>query len=286
MQTEKPKDEKKKVSSTPKPYRKTTLCELGGKLPIGVIDDHGKLHKDLKTRPWRMKEERELGKLRSENDAISVGQWVSLVIGTMYTRFGNHDFESMKPEHKRVLISQFYMPDVFYAFLWLRREAVGSELGFDLRCPVCNNRFSFPADLDTLEVQTLDDISQAEWDYKLKAPIQIQGKLVESLHLGPTKWATIEGLGVGGIGGFDSGTTKAGLIHGSILNLGEHGAVPITHSDLDDLVKRDIEALSRMIDEKSPGPNMEVEAKCPRCRNEFRTSIQWMTDDFFAPPSQ
>lgn len=267
-----------------KEVRKTTLAELGAEFPIGIPDDSGRLHKSFSVRPWRLKEERELGKLRASNEGISVGQWVSLVLATMCSRFGPHNFDEMKPEMKRVFISQCYMPDIFYAYLWLRRESLGSGFGFEIRCGNCGNRFPFTADLDSMEVRAIEEIKQAVWTYKLKAPITIRGKLIESFVLGPTKWNTLERMG-SEILGVDTGAAKSGMIHGSIISLGELGEIPITENELDDLVKWDIEAISQEIDDKAVGPVMEVAGNCPRCNREFKSSIEWATDSFFAPPS-
>jgi len=188
---------------------------------------------------------------------------------------------------RRVVISMMTMPDVLYAYAWLRRESVGSEVKFDPRCPGCGHDFVFVADLDSMEVKVVSELKLALWEYELKVPITIRNKEVKKLTFGPARWNAVEALGNTGISELDVGATKSGIILGSIHSVDGIGEMPLAEHELNDMVKYDIERLSFLVDEKAIGPDLSLEGECPRqrCGRKFKMPIPWTTDDFFAVSS-
>jgi hypothetical protein len=267
--------------------KKTTLAELGPKLPIGIVDSKtGTLGKVFSVRPWRLKEERELGKIRAANENASVAQYVAMILATMCTRFGNHDFEKMKFEERRLILSSAYMADVFYAYIWLRRDAIGSELSLKITCSNsnCHTNFEFTGDLGSIDVGEVDSLVDTEWIYKLKTPITVRGKLIEHFKFGPSRWNTLETIPAG-TRRFDTGAAKSAIIRGSILEAGELGAIPLVDDELDELTKFDLERITTAINERPVGPTMSIEGKCTSCGAPFEHAIEWATDNFFEPSS-
>ena len=116
------------VEKTQKSVYTQTIQERGPVLPLGIADSGGNYHQDISVKPWRMKEERELGELRDQNKDANLAKYVSMVLSTMCTRLGPHDFTNMEFDHKRLVISQMFMADVFYAYVWLRIQALGCLL--------------------------------------------------------------------------------------------------------------------------------------------------------------
>lgn len=270
--------------------KKVTLQEQGPMLPLGVINSDGDYSKDIATKRWRMAEERELGDIRDKNRDVNVAQFVSMVLATMCTKLGNHDLEKMKPEERRAVISQMYMGDVFYAYVWLRMKTLGNELHLNLSCPNCRNKFPFVADLNTIEVDVCDGLDDSLWVYDLKEPFDIRGKQVTSLLLGPARWTSLENMR--GVGGMNTGAAKAGVILGSIHGIanwkddkGKPQKVALAESELDEMVKVDIESITNRIDEHAIGPNMSVEGVCTRCRYNYKLAIDWGYDNFFGDSS-
>lgn len=261
---------------------KTTMGELGATLPLGTKDLNGVLQRSIVTKPWRLKEEKELGALRDRYKDANVAQYVSMVLGTMCTRLGHHDFTAMKPEERRIHIGQMWMGDVFYAYCYLRRDALGSDLATRVACPHCGHKFQLHANLDTLEVHTGDSIEAFQQTYKLRHPFTIRGKPVESLVLGPARWNALEGI----TGRINTGTAKAALIRGSIHAIPGHEGVVLAPHELDELSKRDLEAITGLLDANVMGPDMAISGECPRCSESFRTSIDWGYDGFFGISSQ
>lgn len=263
---------------------KTTLKELGAQLPLGFPDGGGGYVRDIALRPWRMKEEKELGKLRADNETASLGQFVTMILATMCTRLGHHELEKMKFAERQVVISQMWMGDVFYAYMYLRTQNLGNILELNLICPFCKSKFPFDADLYTTEVATAEKIEDASWEQKLRHPIAIRGAEVKGFKLGPARWTTMEGLNDVGA---DSGTAKDAIIAGSINGtMGEDKPIMISTGEIDEMVKYDIELLSRQVEDNDLGPNMAVEAKCPRCKRESTQAMSWGYDSFFGVSSR
>jgi len=165
-----------------------TLKKLGAKLPLGILNGDGTYSGDIAVRPWRMKEERELGELRDSHRDGNVAQYVGMVLATMCTKLGPHNFEGMKFEERRIIVGQMYMGDVFYAYIWLRIQAMGHQLNMNLTCPNCERKFPFVADLESTEVIAADNLKDAKWEYKLHTPIKLRDTMVKSLLIGPARW--------------------------------------------------------------------------------------------------
>ena len=216
-----------------------------------------------------------------------MAQYVGMVLGTMCTRLGSHDFESaeLKMEQKRLAIGQMFVGDVFYAYVWLRIQALGAELVLNLTCPQCNKKIeNFVADLDSVEVEVADTLDDACWDYELKNPLTIRGETVSHLVLGPARWNAIELVKGGG-----RGVAKPLIIKAAIQSLGtkeDNKRIALTETELDELTKRDIEAMVSQIDNRSIGPSMAIEGTCKACARDFRLPIDWGYDSFFGDSSQ
>jgi len=271
--------------------KRVVLKEQGPRLPLGLVTTDGSYAKDIAVRRWRMAEERELGDLRDKNRDANVAQFVGMVLATMCTQVGQHKFEGMKPEERRIHISQMFMGDVFYAYVWLRMQALGNELHLNLRCPNCGFKFPFTADLETVEVDVCEKLGDSLWEYKLREPFSIRGKEVTDLLMGPARWTSLENMQ--GVGGLNTGAAKASVILGSIHGIanwkdkeGKPQQVALAESELDEMGKRDIEAITNRVDEHAIGPNMSVEGNCQRCRYQYKLAIDWGYDNFFGDSSR
>jgi hypothetical protein len=252
-------------------------------MPLGVLGGDGQMHRQLAVRPWRLKEERALGHRREELQGENMGKYVSVVLSTMYTRFGHHDWSGWEDKNtveRELVISQIMMPDVFYAFIWLRVQSMGKDLPMGLKCPHCHAKtadFDWVGDLNTLEVRVPETPEGALWHYHLKTPITVRNKEVTHMVLGPPRWHHIEA-----IGDITMGAAKASIIHASIKQMPEvqEDEIALDEAELDGLVKADIEALTDGIGANSYGPRMTVEPKCPKGHS-FDIPIDWRYDSFF-----
>lgn len=269
----------------------STIAEIGPVLPLGVLGDDGVLHKDIAVRPWRMKEERELGSLRDQNKDASIFQYVGMVLATMLTRLGPHDLDApgMTLQKKRFLIGQLAMCDVLYAYIWLRMQALGEKMDISVTCPQCASKIeNWSADLGTVEVTTAQSAEEATWSHKLHNPFVVRGKMVGCLVLGPPRWNSLEQLQSRS----GPGMAKPAVIRASIVSAltkdGEKEVEQVVLADheIDEMSKRDIEAIAAEVNDKSIGPKMVVEGDCNFCSNHIVLPIDWGYDNFFASSSR
>lgn len=273
-------------------FIRTTLKERGPQLPLGVIGMDRNVHQTFETRRWRMAEEKVLGERRevTEKQGGNMGKYVSVVLSNMCSMMGSYDWKDMKPEtpEREAIISQMWMGDVFYAWCWLRLQALGERLPLRPTSPFTGEAFDMVADLGTVEVDIPKSFESTLWTYKLVEPIPFRGKQIKEFLMGPARWASIERLDNPTLG-----QAKAAIIAAHIYRLpafkgddGEMLELPVLESDLDEMGKRDIEGLADAINDHGFGPIMKVDAVCPKTRRPFEAAIDWKYDSFFGSGSQ
>jgi len=258
-----------------------------------MIDTSGKYHKDILVRAWKLREERELGTLVKHQQSARFGQYVAIVLAHMCTQLGHHDFGSKVVKDKIVnkkllserlaIVNDMYMGDVLFAYLWLRVQSMGTELPIQLSCPRCREKIPFKADLDSLEVRSVDRVEDSEWRYKLATPIEIRNQEIVDLLIRPPRWSALKSAGSDG-GNF--GELKASMIHSSVYAAGDMEPLPLAPHEFDELTKLDFETLTADIDAQSVGPDLMVELDCSACSRQIRTSIEWASEDFFGVSSR
>ena len=270
------------TKKTPEHCTKKTLEEQGPNMPIGILGTDGRRNGALQPGPWKLKQDKMLGKLREQNRGCNPFVWASIVLATLYEQFGPHDFSSMKLAKKRAIISQTFFGDVIYAWLWLRCAAIDNNLVFDFPCNRCLKPIEkFPADLHTVDVLTTDDVDAGTWGYELLDPIEIGAKKIERLSFSQPVWSPLESSKV--TGGLNTAETKGALIQGALVteeNVVIHPAV------LDELSKKDLELLTNEISDRHVGPDLKIEGECPMCERDFLSSIDWSYDSFFGVQSR
>jgi hypothetical protein len=280
-----PKSEAKPHQSKTK---KVLLKDLGPSLPMGVADENGKLHRALACKPWRGKEEREVGKLKSE--AGKGDDFATALLSHMFTHVGPHDFSSMEDAAKRAVLMQMHLGDVLYMYVWLRTQCVDPVLNISLACPSprCDRgEFDFKADLRTVEVRTAPSPEAVRWTYDLCTPIEIRGGQVRGFELAPTTWSTMVETSQSNEDAQrpNLGAAKMDVIRSCIRSVLDRGEMVLIPSEIDELTKVDIEALAHLIDENEIGPALVVEATCPKCGRNFKTPIDWSYENFFETSS-
>ena len=285
--------EKSEAEQTQPGVDNVTLGAHGASLPLGIITTDASYVKGFSIRPWRMKEEKELSRHKKDSQGISLAQYVSMVLGTMCSSIGTHNFDAPgyadNPAARRVIVSQMYMGDVFYIYAYLRREAIGNEMGVKITCRRCNKDYDYVADLGSIEVRTAETLEQMCWDYKLKHPITIRGKTIHTFRMAPPRWSAMESIA----GNPSEGVAKEVTILASITGLnGESNPVMLVPAEIQELSKYDIEKVTSEIDNHYLGPKMALELDgshaCPHCdhRDKRLLPIDWRYDSFFSTSSQ
>lgn len=268
-------------------YETTTIAERGPVLPLGVFAG-GSFHQNIGIRPWRLKEEKALGRKSQELGEKNIGSYVASVLAMMCTKLGNEDWSEWKEDDlaaRELVVSQMFMPDVFYAYIWLRIQSVGHELRMTLRSPYTQKEFDFVGDLRTVEVKVPKSINDCLTAYKLLAPIEFRGQERERIILGPIRWYNVENF-------TNIGEASGAIIESAVYNIpseedeGPYDEMQITEGELDEqLTKRDITGLIEAINENGFGPQMVVKAVCPTTRKTFEAPINWRYDSFFGNSS-
>jgi len=270
---------------------KTTLAEQGDKLPIGILDTDGRLHKTIVTKPWNTRDERELGK-KFPSDA-SMAEHVPLIVANMCSKLGPHDMERLDDAQKRLIVSMMYMADVFYAYTLLRVKTMSHRLTLNVNCPRagCGVNFPYTGDLRTLDVMTVDEIDDILWRYDLEVPITLRRQQVTHFKCAYPKWNAIEQAR----GNTNEAEVKAIAIQASIVGLNDAlEPVALTLHEIDELSKPDFEGIQATLNENYLGPKMGLEGQCrpevcTRLRRggfEFNLSIDWAYRNFFGASSR
>lgn len=264
-------------------FQTTTVGKLGAVLPLGPVGQDGKHQRLIAVRPWRMKEEKILGRRREQNEKQNMGKYVGIVLSTMCTKLAGQTWDDLKDDDtadRELTVSQMWMADVFYAYVYLRIQAMGNELAMDLTSPYKPGLDSFPftGDLNTVEVKVPASLDDCMWTYTLLDPFKIRNVEARSLVMGPGRWYNVEQMG-----DTTTGAAKAMVIHSCIHAVPDiqEGEIALAESEIDEMSKRDLEHLADRIDKNGFGPQMQIEAVCPYTKRTFKSPIDWRFDQFF-----
>jgi len=261
----------------------STFEEWGQRLPIGVLQG-GSLHRDFAFRRWTMKEERALEKMRKKNRRLSMGALVTNVLAYMLTRLGPYDFETLDDGQRRMVVNQMWMPDVMYAYIYLRIEALGPEVKFPVECDKCGHKWKFAADLSRTDVTIAENPEALVRSHELRdgivPPPGAGDEVAHTVLLQPPTWQAMSALKQDG----NMGDVKLFLMSSAMRKIGE-GRIPAIPDVLEGLTKFDLEHLQRVIDDLTPGPELVLEVDCPSCDHENKRSLDWSWDFFFTASS-
>ncbi len=281
-------------TNAPPPEKKSsrqtrTMAEIGSQLPVGMINAEGVLEKSLSVRIWRTKEERELGKLKKPK--MNLASYVSTILSYMCTSFGRHNWpdtpqaNTKQSDERRAVLSQAFIGDIFYAYCFLRREALGTEIKTKVTCPNCGDNFPFSGDLDTIEVVTVDNVEDLLWTFDLSNPIEIRKQKVQSFRMTSPRWAMIEQTA--SVAPNNEALAKITAVRGAIIGLNDDPQdLVLMENELDELTKRDFERLMAEVDQNFTGPKMSLEGVCRKCAADFRSPIDWNYERFFSASSR
>lgn len=257
----------------------TTLAECGPRLPCGLRKD-GALLRDFECRPMKTADERILAKLKKDN--MTMGAYVSMILGHQMTTFAGMDFTKMKPAERVVHLGRCYMGDIFYAYVWLRRETMGDDLRMDVTCRCSPSLpFEWVGKLSTIEVATVEDEKDLVWTYELRRPIEARNKKVKKLSVTQPRWNAVTSTPPG-----SGELARLALIRGGVCGFNDEPAeIDFQDSEIDELSKIDLELLTKGFEPNWLGPSMSIEGQCPRCDQEFKRAINWEHSSFFGASS-
>ena len=249
--------------------------DLGYQLPIGKTTG-----RSFKFKPWRAKDERQVGEIRARNRKMSVGEFTTEVLSHFLVEWCGEDWTEKASKEKKLAINQSFAADVHHAWVMLRREALGDILPMSVTCSSCGENFQFRAELGSIDVATVEDGGIIETPHVLRDGIEYRGDTRHTVTLAPLRWNVFEKIKGGGL---NIGKIKLQVIAGSIVGLGGvEGQIQLAPGMLDDMTKFDIETLSSKLDDFQPGPDFRLDVDCPSCGAANRESISWLYDSFFS----
>lgn len=269
------------TAETKSPFTMSELGKLGPNLPVGIMIN-GKRSRPFRLRPFRLKEEKEIAKLRQDAKAMTIGKFVLQVMSKMLMTIGPHNFDTMKEGERVLALCQLTMADMLYVYLYLRYEALGADepVGMKLKCPNCSGEYQWYGDLGTIEVQVVgDDVQSLDRDFELRDGVILRGEMRKKLKLGPFLWGTFLSPDFQ-----DKSKQNTAVITASIVGVEgiDQNPFRIGDDELDELTKYDLNAVIDNIDNNTPGPKLRLEPTCPTCNYKTAIMLDWGYESFFS----
>lgn len=276
---------------------KTTPKERGYKLPIGVVGNDGKLHKNFSIGELYFKEEQAIGEFRARNPNSVSTYIVSKVVALLLKNVGpieyNHTAEEKDLEKEVTALMQIgtmNYPDVYYIYLMARINELGSS--YRLPFPCTNNKCEYSrepgvltADLNEVDVFCVEDTSLLSQEVSLIKGIKYKGEIKKKVTVQPMLWMYMIGD--------DMHETEASptllqnhFIRKCVVGVeGVEGSIHLTDEQLASLRKTDIERIGTAIHELSLGPTFILRGECPKCKYPFIYPVDTDYSNFFSDSS-
>jgi hypothetical protein len=270
----------------PPEFKVVPMRQLGATLPVGIFTN-GRYERSFGVRPFRLREEKAIGELRSRGRGLNTGRLVAEVLSKMCTHIGPYNFEEMKESERLLRISQMYLMDVLYVYVYLRVNALGDELPLMITCPNCRHTFKITTHLNDLDIRVLADqsLSDIGFEYELRDGIVIQEQTHNVLTIGFMPWHAMDVPELEGSNGLNPAMRDAAMLKAGIQAI-DGEPVTVLDRDLDELTLYDKTGLMDAMSESMFGPVLFVQNQCPKCTLDTLQPIDWSYDSFFKRSSQ
>lgn len=273
------------AAATGSKLKTMSLGELGCVLPIGARTPGG-FAKSFTLKPFRFKEEKDLAVLKEQAGNVTGGRFASLVLGTMLEEVGGTNIQGMKKMEERVaFLAAMYMPDVLYMYVYLRYEAMGEDIRLNVTCPHCRQPepFSFVGDLRTTEVRTVTEPGALVNEFTLAKGLPYRGATRQKVKTTCPLWSSFESRSIRNMAAIQSSVMQSAIC--GLDGIPEEQWTPLPDNVLEELPKRDYEALQRHIVSNTPGPIMKADVSCRDCQRRLIVPLDWGYDHFFGASS-
>jgi hypothetical protein len=236
-------------------------------LPIGVLDDEGRLHRHGTLRKMTGREEAILADQQNQRNG---GKLVTELLASCVLTLGE-----IKPLGAAT-VANMYSADRNYLLLKLRSATFGSQLQATYKCPSCGHSHEMTEDLEDLPVRSLaDDESAAEVRVQLEdgyvdASGVVHTALVMRLPTGADESAVAPQMRK------NASLGKNALLSRCLKSLGDvpaHRLNALGPKLLSDLTMTDRRLIDKALNSAAPGVNLIRDIECPDCGNEFKSSL-------------
>ena len=253
--------------------------EVEVELPVGLLDDDGRLHRTATLRKMTGHEEALLAdrKLRANG-----GRLVSELLASCVRRLGD-----LSPV-TRQQVSALPSPDRNFLLLELRKATFGCELEASYTCPVCRTTTTRQEDLDVFEVRRAEAGADPELLVELSDGYEDRSGAVYTTLRFRLPTGTDEERVAAGARENAARATNALLARCLVEALDADGEpMPTPHREalgtrlLQDLTMGDRARIERTFRERMPGVDLTREVECDGCGRVNRASLD-MTS-FFSP---
>jgi len=271
--------------------KKTTLAELGSRLPIG-FQEGNTLQKDFGLRPFKTKVDRHLAAWIKNNagkhddvtlEACKVAKLLSLLVSHVNGAACPVTPQGDSTPEFEAQIYNWFFADVMYAYMYARVEALGSTMLLPVVCPNC--RYSTEeakVDLSTTEISTVESVEELYKWVDLQHPLLLRDgrTTLQSVKIGPVRWSTYckPGVLASEVAAFDPTSLRDSIC---AINRDDSKAYSMTNAEIDELHKLDFERINHQAGAVLAGPDITTTVRCPSCNFPITGLLQWTYNFFF-----
>jgi hypothetical protein len=276
---------------------KTTPGKRGYVLPIGMVGDDNKIHKNFSIGEMFTPEEEAIGRFKEKNPEAIGTFVVSKVVALLLKSIGNikydHTAEITDPLEEAKALNQIglmYFADVYYIYLMARINELGKEYKLDFQCANPNCKLhkepsKLIADLNEVDTFCVEDTKLLRQKVKLIKGINYKNKLRKSVTVQPMLWMHMVGEDMKKTGG-DPTLLKLHFMKNCVVGVeGVEEPIVLGDSNFDSLRKIDIERISETVHELNMGPSFILKDKCPECEFPFMYPVDTDYENFFSTSS-
>jgi hypothetical protein len=267
---------------------KTTMGEQGQKLPVGVREGRS-IHRDFSLRAYKSYIDRHMGDWdetaegRYTSRAAKIAARIPKLLSLLCESFGGVamplDDKRNSTAESELKFWSFSYADVMYAYIYARIASLGPLIEVPFTCGKCKKSQRAVFDLNTLELDVLDDDDEYERTVKLADPFKLRdGKLVRALRVHPVPWSAAMEPGV-----FSGQMHQISFaaIAGSISGVDcVEGPYQMTPQEMDEISRRDTININRRAGTLAAGIDLETTLECP-CGVKHTSGLNWTFDYFF-----
>ncbi|WP_432949898.1 hypothetical protein ACQPXM_17675 [Kribbella sp. CA-253562] len=241
--------------------------EIEVTLPVGYLDDQGRMHRRVTLRKMTGRDEALLADPANQRNG---GRLVTSLLHSCVTGLGE-----LSPV-KRSDIESMYSVDRNFLLIRLRSFTFGPELPAGYTCPACAERFEQLEDLDSLPVRALpgeeppEDIVVELVDGYLDRDGSVHTALTLRMARGDDETAAAPQMRK------NASLGKNALLARCLRSLGDvprHRLEALGSRILADLTLTDRRLIDRAFTENAPGIDLIRVLDCPACGHELRATL-------------
>lgn len=283
--TQTPKDERLQVKS---------VRELGFNLPIGQVMG-GEFRRGFAFNEYSYDLEKDVARFCRQHEGIPNTRVVTKVLSLCLNQLGGEPLVSpsvQDPIQREVesmqKVGQLFMADVYYLWIRLRMEELGTDYRSPFVCLSCGHQGEFLTDMESMDVFCVKDPSILETKVSLFKGLKFRdGTVKKAVMVNPVRWCNVDTNEMAAVGN-EPNSLKLHFVRAAITGVeGMAEPVSLTDSEIGSLRKIDVEKLAAAVNHTNLGPSLTLQGTCPNpeCKSPFTWPLNWDYDHFFSTTS-